>query len=68
MMQRSARRGVCVGGGGGVGGGWGGIFGDYHPNWQQAEDAASFRRSNLASAIADTISPRGAAGGAETEV
>lgn len=49
---------------------WGGVFGDYRPNWQQAEDAASFRRSNLASVIADTINggPRGAAGGAETEV
>lgn len=56
---------MCVGGGCG-----GGVFGDYRPNWQQAEDAASFRRSNLASVIADTINagPRGAAGGAETEV
>lgn len=49
---------------------WWGVFGDYRPNWQQAEDAASFRRCNLASVIADTINggPRGAAGGAETEV
>lgn len=26
------------------------------PNWQQAEDVASFRQSNLASVIADRIS------------
>lgn len=27
-----------------------------NPNWQQAEDVASFRQSNLASVIADRIS------------